>query len=206
MEVFDISMEISEDMVVYEGDSRVRLMRVKDISVDGVALSEITLGLHSGTHVDAPAHYLEDGKSVDQIPPIVGKAIVFDLSHIEDRITSLDLMRLEIKEGDIVLFKTQNSMLEGGDFSQEFVHLGDDGADFLVDRKVKAVGIDYLSVEAFGSKEHYVHKKLLSNNIAIIEGLVLGKIQPGSYTLFCLPLKVKGGEAAPARCILLKHF
>ncbi|MBN2014154.1 MAG: cyclase family protein [Candidatus Altiarchaeota archaeon] len=205
MEFFDISMEVSEDMVVYEGDPGVRLRKVKDISDDGVALSEITLCLHSGTHVDAPAHYFEDGRSIDLIPPIVGKAVVFDLSHVKDSITSLDLMRLEIVEGDIVLFKTQNSTLGGDDFSREFVYLGDDGADFLVDRGVKAVGIDYLSIEAFDSKEHYVHKKLLSNNIAIIEGLVLGKIQPGSYTLFCLPLKVRGGEAAPARCILSKH-
>jgi arylformamidase len=205
MEIFDISVGLSEDMVVYPGDPKVRLRKISSIKEDGVAVSELTFGLHSGTHIDAPSHYLSGGKSIDKLPLIVGAAKVCDLSKVEEEISVCDLSVLDVSAGDIVLFKTKNSLLwTKKKFFGDYVSLSALGAEYLVRKKVAAVGIDYLSVEAADSLEGSVHKILLANDIPIIEGLDLGGIEPGNYTLFCLPLKVVGGEAAPARCILVQ--
>lgn len=205
MEVFDVSMTLSEDMVVYEGDPTVRLQEISSIG-EGVRLSEIRMGLHAGTHVDAPSHYLVDGASIDQIPLIVGKARVCDLSSVKKEISPRDLKGCGIRVGEAALFKTSNSrLLQERMFSRDFVSLSLEGAEYLVEKKARAVGIDYLSIESFYSAEGKVHKLLLENNISIIEGLDLGKISPGVYDIFCLPLRVRGGEAAPARCILLRQ-
>ncbi len=207
MEIIDISMKISGDMITYEGDPRVTVEWVKNIREDGVVVSRICMGLHTGTHVDAPAHYLEDGNSIEDIDlkSLIGRAHVCDLTAIEGEIIESHLSNCDIREGEIILLKTGNSrLLRNKNFSGEFVHLSEDAADYLVERKIKAVGIDYLSIEKFNSGNSYVHRKLLSNNIPVIEGIDLNYVKPGVYTLFCLPLKVEGGEAAPARCILIK--
>ncbi len=207
MEIIDISMKISGEMMLYEGDPKVEIAAVKTFSDDGVVVSRIGMGLHSGTHVDSPAHYLEDGNSIDEtdLNSLIGDAIVLDLTSVEDCITASDLKKCTIGEGEIILFKTRNSnLLKKAVFSREFIHLNDDAADYLVDKNIKAVGIDYLSIEKFNSENNYVHKRFLSKNIPVIEGLVLEAVEPGRYTLFCLPLNIVAGEAAPARCVLLR--
>lgn len=200
-------MVLSDDTVTYEGDPKVTLNTLKTVRKDGVMLSKIAMSLHSGTHVDAPAHYIKNGKTVDRMEPdsLIGRAMVIDLTKVEDSIGKADLEERGIRKGDVVLLKTKNSrLLALKRFSRSFVHLSENSADYLIERKIKAVGIDYLSIEKFGPKENKVHKKLLSNNIPIIEGLNLEHVKPGAYTLVCLPLKIKNGEAAPTRCVLLR--
>ncbi len=207
MKIIDISMKISQGMVVYEGDPPVRIEQVQNIPEDGVAVSKIRMGLHTGTHVDAPAHYIEGGETIDEVSPgsLVGDALVCDLTFVEGEIGRRDLEKFDIRENSIVLLKTRNScLLKRKRFSRKFVCLGRDGADYLAEKNVKAVGIDYLSIEKFGHGRDCVHKKLLSNRILIIEGLDLENAGPGAYKIVCLPLRVKGGEAAPARCILIE--
>jgi arylformamidase len=203
MEVFDVSVTLSKETVVYPGDPKVLRRKLSNIKGAGVAVSEIRLGLHSGTHIDAPSHYLPKGKSIDELSLIVGPAKVCDLSKVKEEITADDLRGCDISSDDVVLFKTRNSSLwKRKKFSKDYVSLSFEAAKYLVRKKVAAVGIDYLSIEAFDS-DGSVHKALLAEDIPIIEGLDLGKITPGAYTLVCLPLKVAGGEAAPARCILI---
>ncbi|MBN2250836.1 MAG: cyclase family protein [Candidatus Altiarchaeota archaeon] len=207
MKIIDISMTLGEDMPVYEGDPEFRIKQLKDLSRDGVKLSSISMGLHTGTHVDAPAHYIMNGKTIDELDlkTLTGKARVCDLTYIRDRITEADLKKHGIRRGGIILLKTQNSeLLREKRFMHMFVSLAEDAADYLIRRRIKAVGIDYLSIEEFGSRTSYVHRNLLANGIQIMEGLLLDCVKAGTYTLYCLPLKVGGGESAPARCILVK--
>lgn len=207
MKIIDISMKISGGMITYEGDPKVKIEEMKNISEDGVVVSRICMGLHSGTHVDAPAHYLKIGESIDNInlDSLIGRAKVCDLTHVSDFIKDYDLEKCNVKKGEILLLKTRNSeLLKRKEFSTDFVYLNEDAADYLLAQEIKAVGVDYLSVEKFNSEYNYVHKKFLSNKIPIIEGLDLGNVEPGIYKLFCLPLKIMGGEAAPSRCILIK--
>ncbi|MDY6930838.1 MAG: cyclase family protein [Halobacteriota archaeon] len=207
MELIDITLPISESMLIYRGDPEVKIEQVKNIDVHGVKLSKISMGLHSGTHVDSPSHFLKDAESIDSLnlKSFVGDAKVFDLTSVEKSIEESDLSDFEIENGDIVIFKTTNSNLYKTDtFTKDFVHIGLSAAEYLVKKKVKTVGIDYLSIEKSGSKEHPVHKLLLSNGVIIVEGLDLRDVMPGDYTFFCLPLKIEGVEASPARCVLIR--
>jgi arylformamidase len=205
MKKIDISTGLSKNTVTYPGDPMVSITQERTLLKDGVRLSKISMGSHSGTHVDAPSHFLKDGKNIDEVglKPLIGKAIVCDLTSAGKTITSSDLKGRKIRRGDILLLKTRNSrLLKMGRFAKDYASLSLDAAEYLVKRGVKTVGIDYLSIEDFGGKG-LVHKKLLSAGIPIIEGLNLDKAKPGRYTLFCLPLNVIGCEAAPARCILM---
>lgn len=201
-------MTISRGMLIYEGDPGVELTKLKDVYENQVTLSKISMGLHAGTHVDAPSHYVMGGHSIENtdLNLLCGKARVCDLSSVDAlSINVSDLKDAGIVKDQIVLFKTRNSeLLEKPFFSREFVYLENDVADYLVEKGVRSVGMDYLSLESFNSKDHYVHKTLLSNNIPVIEGLDLRHVEAGSYMMYCLPLKIKRGEAAPARCILVR--
>jgi len=200
-------MALSEGMITYEGDPKLKLEKIKGFPENTVRLTKLHFGLHSGTHVDAPAHFLPDGDFINDVPldSLIGKAIVCDLTSVSEVISEKDLQDCDIKSWDIVLLKTTNSeLLSKPEFNRKFVHLSDDAADYLVEKRIKAVGIDYLSIEKFRSKTKHVHKTLLSNKIPIIEGLDLTNASAGEYTLYCLPLKITGVEAAPARCILVK--
>ncbi len=196
MKLIDISCPISPDSAVYPGDPKVKIDTLKTLRKDGFLLSRITMGLHTGTHIDAPSHYVPDGKSVDEIPleSLTGDAIVCDLSRLKRSITAGDLSKFEINAEDIVFLKTQDT--------KEHVFLEVDGADYLVKKKIKAVGIDCLSIDKYGSDA--AHKKLLGNDIPIIEGLVLGHVRGGRYLTHCSPLKITGAEASPARCVLVE--
>lgn len=141
---------------------------------------------------------------MDEIPleSLRGDAIVCDLSNVKNGIKAEDLKGFAINEGDIVFLKTKNSSLDGKKFLKGFICLEDDGADYLLKKRIKAVGIDYVSIEKYGSDT--VHKKLLKNNIPIIEGLALGHVKGGRYLTHCSPLKITGAEASPARCVLVE--
>lgn len=209
MKIIDISWTISERMTVYK-DKRVkrpRITQTKTLRVDGANESKYVLESHTGTHVDSPRHFIRRGRSINNISlsSLVGLCKVLDLTRVRDKITVEELKKHSINNAEIVLLKTKNSSLpETAKFAKEFVYLDKGGAVFLASKGVKAVGIDYLGIER-NQPLHESHKTLLRKNVAIIEGLRLKHVQPGHYTLICLPLKIDGGDAAPARAILLKE-
>jgi arylformamidase len=206
MKVLDISVPNGVGQHVYPGDPEPKIDSVRKIANGDVAnLSLLTMGSHTGTHVDAPYHFIKDGARLGQVSMdrMVGEALVADLRG-RASIDASALKDVPIKRGDIVLFLTDNSARWAApSFQRDFTYLTKDAADVLVEAGVKAVGIDYLSIEQFGSPDFPVHHRLLGQDVFVIEGLDLGAVTPGRYTLVCLPLKFPELDGAPARAVLL---
>jgi len=202
----DISIPIREAMAHWPGDPPISIKRIGDMEQGDTAnMSVISMGTHSGTHVDAPIHFVKDGKGVDTIPldTVVGKARVIEIKD-QESIKPEELLGHRIRSGERILFKTHNSshIWHKDEFVEDFVFISDAAADFLVDRGIRLVGIDYLSVGSIKYGGSYVHQKLLNGGIWIIEGLNLSRVTPGKYDLICLPLRIVAGDGAPARAIL----
>ena len=198
MEIFDVSVPVQPGMVTYPGDPTVKLERVSAIADGAVAnISRLDFGVHTGTHVDAPLHFIDGPPGTDQLPldVLVGPARVIEA-------TSLDAEGLaEAELAERVLLKTSNSELWSRDeFADDFVSLTEDGARLLVERGVRLIGIDYLSVGDEGA-----HHVLLEAGVVAIEGLDLRGVDPGEYQLVCAPLKLVGSDGAPARVFLLRE-
>jgi len=206
--IYDITVPIAEGMPLWPGDPAVRLERVKSIKKgDPCNVSSLSMGMHTGTHIDAPFHYLDRGAKIDSVPleTLNGPCRVIEVDagplierrHLEDA---------GIRKGGRVLFKTRNSGLwrKGNTgFNEDFVALGLSAAEYLAERGVILAGIDYLSIEAFPAGEgNPVHKELLRNSIVVLEGLDLSAVPAGRYDLVCLPLKISGAEGAPVRAFL----
>jgi len=211
MKIYDITMTISQDMPFYPGEQKAALtfdMRIEDGSIANV--SQLTLGIHTGTHVDAPLHFIADGESIDQIDAYAysGDCYVADFSNVDVCITKDDLMQHDDNFAGckILLFKTRNSMLlEQSGYHKKHVYLHPEAAEYLVYKGIKVVGIDYLSIEGFFETGGKTHLALLRNDVLIIEGVNLTGIEQGEYELICLPLKIKGAEGSPARAVLIKR-
>ncbi|MCS7202711.1 MAG: cyclase family protein [Dictyoglomus sp.] len=201
----DVSLLIHENMLFWPSDPKFFLERVSEISKGNNAnLSRISLGLHTGTHIDTPYHFLDDGKTLEKIDisRFYGIAKVFEIRS-EDKISLIDIEKLEIEKDDIILFKTKNSLLlRENIFHENYIGLSIEGAEYLVEKEIKAVGIDYLSIGPRGEEGRKVHKILLSREIGIVEGLDLINVSPGKYFFIALPLKIKGGEGSPVRAVL----
>jgi len=203
--IIDISWPISSHMTAYKDRSVVAFTHTKIYEKDHAREAQIVLGTHSGTHVDAPSHFLEHGQPLDQIDLnyLIGPCKVLDLTNIEEKITAKDLYNFDIVENDRILLKTKNSFLDSNaPFDSLFVYLEKSGADYLAAKNIQSIGIDYLGIER-NQPDHATHSIVLEKNIPIIEGLRLGHVEPGEYMLCCLPLALQGLEAAPARAILL---
>lgn len=204
--VIDISWPISETMTAYKNQHEVKFADIATFSGDNYRKSRITMSSHDGTHVDAPSHFVEHGSSIDQLPltSLVGSCKVIDVTHVEEKITQADIAACDINAGDIILFKTKNSFLSPtAHFNPQFVFIQHDAAQFLADKKIKAVGVDYLGIER-SQPGHETHISFFSNNIAVVEGLRLGDVEPGAYFFCCLPLNIQGLEGAPARAVLFQ--
>lgn len=208
MQLFDISVPIRPGMIVYDGDPDVYVERVKTIAGGASAnVSRIDFGVHTGTHVDAPGHFIDGAAGVETLPldALIGPAFVVDATGISGNIDAATLTGLEIPvDATRLIFKTTNSALWDLDrFSADFYALTDDAAKALVARGVRLVGIDYLSI---GPKGNGVatHVALLEAGVVIVEGLDLRNVEPGSYQLACLPLKIVGSDGAPARAVLMR--
>src|SRR5208283_1987914 len=207
MKLFDITLPITNDLPVWPGDPSVSLtMNTSIAKGDGCNVTGIQMGAHTGTHIDAPYHFLQDGATIDSIPleTFMGRCVVIEVDS-EVSIQKKDILKYDIAGQSRVLVKTRNSQIWTGafkSFDTNYVSLGKDAAQYLVEMKVLLVGIDYLSVESFNSPDSSVHKLLLMHNIIILEGLNLSGVKAGLYELFCLPLKLMGCEGAPARVIL----
>jgi arylformamidase len=200
----DISVPLRDDMVHWTGDPAVQVVRVSDVERgDSHTLSKISMGSHTGTHVDAPLHFIKKGIGIDEMPlnSLVGRARVLEIKDSES-IKLSELTDHGIRRGERILFKTRNSELwQSGRFEPDFVFLTNEAAEFLAQRHVRVVGVDYLSV---GEYRHggYPHKILLGAGTWILEGLDLSQIGSGSYYMVCLPLRLEHGDGAPARAII----
>jgi len=204
--MYDISMTIKKDMLVYKGKDQIRphLSTVRDFSQGDAHESELQMNVHTGTHVDAPLHMLEDGENSNLFfaeNPFY-QAQLIDLTELEEKITAADLKDYEIKENSFIILKTKNSepgFLENT--PEKFIYLAESGAEYLRDKKVKGVGIDTNGIER-AQPGHPTHKKLLKNKIMILEGLRLNEITAGNYILLLSFLKIAESDGLPGRAYL----
>ena len=208
MRIHDVSVGISPEIPVWPGDAPVRLERVQSMDAGAHAnVSRFEAGVHVGTHIDAPLHFIAGGRSVEAIPlkTMIGRAYVVELKRAEVlNASTLDGARIPPRTRRL-LFKTRNSdSWTKGErkFRRDFVAVDSSGAEWLVRKGVRLVGVDYLSVAPFGDGGP-THRILLEAGIVIVEGLNLAAVIQGRYTIYCLPLKLLGSDGAPARVILV---
>jgi len=196
---------------VYEGDAPMKFDFLKDMRKgDGLTLSAYSLGAHSGTHIDAPMHFVRDGASIDRVSlePLIGPARVIDIADGVQSIDAAELNRHRWKGTPRVIFRTRSSLrgwMKSATFHRDFAYIAPDAAQLLADAGVQLVGIDYISAERFGAPAPLTHRILLGKGIPIVEGLSLEAVRPGDYDLIVLPMKVAGHEGAPARAVLRKR-
>jgi len=206
MRVIDISVPNGPSQHVYPGDPAPRVEQAKAIGRGDVCnVSLLTMGSHTGTHVDAPHHFIDGGPRLGEVAldRMVGEALVVDLRG-RAAVDAAALADAPLRAGDILLCHTDNSeRWAAPNFQTDFTYLTLDAARLLVERGVRAVGIDYLSIEQFGSSDFPVHHCLLGAGVFVIEGLDLRGAEPGRYTLVCLPLRFPELDGAPARAVLL---
>ncbi|MHC1591202.1 MAG: cyclase family protein [Candidatus Helarchaeales archaeon] len=206
----DISIYLGIESAVYPGDPEFDLEYVQDINKgDPFFLSKITTSSHVGTHVDFPLHFIPGGNSSENysLDRFILPAEVVQVSE-KDSIQKADVSNIDFDQVEAILFKTRNSLSglsTSGRFTESYVALSLEAAEFCIENGIKLVGIDYISIEQFGTTRYPVHVKLLENDVLILEGLNLAGVIPGRYLLICLPLKVKGAEAVPARAILMER-
>ena len=209
MPIYDVSVALSADTPTYPGDPGIDISQSQSLANgDPANVSVIHFGAHSGTHVDAPAHFIAGAGHVDSLPleTLIGRAQVVEVPQTIDTITA-EFITSYCNTGETrYLFKTRNSIFweNGSDFRSDYTSLDASAARELVRLGVKLVGIDYLSIEKFGAETYETHHTLLSEAIVIIEGLNLSQISAGVYELICLPLRIAGGsgDGAPARVVL----
>ncbi len=196
---------------VYEGDAPMKFEFLKDMRKgDALTLSAYSLGAHSGTHIDAPMHFVLGGASIDRVPlqPLIGPARVIDIPDGVQAIDVAELNRHEWKGAQRVIFRTRSSLrgwMASANFHRDFAYIAPDAAQLLADAGVQLVGIDYISAEQFGAPAPMTHRILLGKGIPIVEGLSLEGVSAGDYDLIVLPIKIAGHEGAPARAILRKR-
>jgi len=212
MKIFDISVTLEDGIPIWPGNPPFELVRVNKLEEGATSnVSKLSLGVHTGTHVDAPIHFIQGGSGVDQLPLeiLTGKATVhaLDLPAPRGNITAAALEAASPKinaNAERVLLKTRNSELwrSPHPFQSDFAGITADGAQWIVDHKIKLIGVDYLSVgpKSAGKPTHEI---LLKAGVLIVEGLNLREVEKGEYEFFCLPLKLKDCDGAPARAILV---
>jgi arylformamidase len=209
MKIYDVTVAIREQMPVWEGDPAVAVRGERSLaSGDGANVSSLCFGAHTGTHVDAPNHFIEGTRRVDELDlaKLIGPCRVVEIAADVIGVEPEHLPSLDGVER--LILKTRNSEFwstpEDG-FRKDFTYITHATAKLIADADVKLIGIDYLSIEAPGSEGHPVHVTLLEKEIVILEGLDLRAVPPGDYSLACLPLKYVGGtgDGAPARTVLM---
>jgi len=193
---------------VYAGDAPMKFDFLHDMRKgEAFTLSVYSLGAHSGTHIDAPMHFIRDGASIDRVPlsALIGPARVIDIADAVQAIDAAELNRHDWRGAPRILFRTRSALrgwMSSATFHRDFAYIGPDAAQLLADAGVQLVGIDYISAEQFGAAAPLTHRTLLGKNIPIVEGLALDHVSAGDYDLIVLPMKVGGHEGAPARAIL----
>jgi arylformamidase len=210
MKIYDISLPVRPDMVIWPDSQNVNVQRVFDQeNGDTATVSTLTLGIHTGTHLDAPLHFVRKGNAIEalELSSLCGPALVYHALDA-DFLTADCFEKLNIPSGtERLLIRTRNSSLWRNDISEfnpDYVAVSADGAQWLVKHKIKLIGVDYLSVAPFNDLVT-PHEILLQAGIIPLEGLDLSQVESGLYMLYCLPLKLVGVEGAPARTILIKN-
>jgi len=202
--IHDVSVPLVPGLAVFPGDPPIGVERVQQAGDAPYGLSRLSLTTHSGTHVDAPAHFVAGGATVDALPLeiLMGKTRVVELVARE-RVERADLESLDLRDDLRVLLKTRMSgqLLKAG-YQEDHVYLSEDAALYLVQAGLKLVGFDYLSIDRFGNSGFPAHHALLGAGVIVVEGLDLSEVEPGEYDMACLPLRVGGGDGAPARVVL----
>ncbi len=202
----DVSVPLHPGLVHWPGDPRFEIERVSALERgDPATVSKLTMGVHTGTHMDAPAHFLRGGATIDTLPldATMGPARVIAISDPES-VKPAELRSHRVNRGERILLRTRNSgrRWTREAFFEDFVYIAADAARFLAERDVRCVGVDYLSVGGFHRDGRETHEALLAAGVWIIEGLDLSAVEPGRYELICLPLRIAGAEGAPARALL----
>jgi len=202
----DVSVPLRTAMVHWPGDPPVRITHSQDMERgDPCTVSLLEMGAHSGTHMDAPAHFIRGGRGIDHLPldASIGSARVISIRG-QESIKPNHLVRHRIRRGERILFKTHNSARcwDTDSFVEDFVHISAGAASYLSERQVRLVGVDYLSVGGFRTDGVETHQALLKAGIWILEGLNLRRVRPGRVQLICLPLKIAGADGAPARALV----
>jgi len=208
--MIDISIDLSKDTIVYPGDPVPKIwLRIKMANGDIANVGQMNVGTHHGTHLDVPFHFGEGKETVETIPLeyFFGDALVIDLTKVNKCITAADLSKVKnISKFKKVLFKTQNSLkfLKQKKFAKNFIYISGDAAEFLVNKGIKTVALDYITIDPYGSEAFPAHHTLLRAKIVVVEGVNLEKVSPGKYTFACFPVKIKNADGAPCRAVLMK--
>lgn len=202
--VYDVTVPLAPGLPAYPGDPPFEIEAIQRLGSAPFSLSRMSLATHTGTHVDAPAHFLPGGATIDSLPLeiLLGKARVVEIPARE-RIDRADLEPRDLRDDLRILLKTRMSgqMLKPG-FQEDHLYLTGDAAAYLAQAGLKLVGFDYLSVDRYGAPDYPAHHALLEAGVIIVEGLDLSEVEPGEYDMACLPLRVADGDGAPARVIL----
>ena len=209
-EVFDISVTLGQEAVVYPGDPEFSLEVLSSLSEGASAqVSRFSMCAHSGTHLELPAHFLAGADTIEKYPAksFILSAQVVQIENSE-AVERRELSTKEIKTGRALLFKTRNSasdLVRAGRFCEDYVYIAPDAALFCLEKQARLVGLDYCSIDRFGAAKDYpAHKILLNKGLLILEGINLKEVPEGDYSLVCLPLKIKGAEASPVRAVLIR--
>lgn len=207
--VHDISAPLRPDLPIWPGEEGLRRTLVATQPADPANVSHLAMGAHTGTHIDAPVHFLPGGGGIDDLAPdtFVGPCHVADLRHLTDTIGAGDLDEASIPEEIVrILALTRNSGWSHADtsFRRDYVAYDLSAAEWCVDRGIRLLGIDYLSIEAYESDDHPVHKALLGAGVAVLEGVDLFGVSPGAYHLVALPILIPGSDGAPVRAVLIE--
>ena len=201
--VHDISVPIRPDMHIYRGNPGMSLARHESIAEGAIAnVSKLELGVHSGTHIDGPSHFIDGALGTEALPldAMIGPATVVDATGATGDLDEAALESLDLPDGERLLLKTTNSALwNEPEFTHDFIRLTGSGARRLIDRGVRLIGIDYLSIGDMDA-----HRELLGAGIVALEGLDLRAVEPGEYVLICLPLRLEGSDGAPCRAVLTR--
>lgn len=205
MKIIDISIELSNHTITYPGNPSVSIEVHNAMPDHSSHLSKISMGSHSGTHIDAPKHSIVGGGSISGYPleAFYGECRVLDLTNCEKSIMKDDLIKFNIKKNERILAKTKNSERGFSEFRPDFIYLDGDASEYLSDIGIVLFGIDYLSVKQRGSIDNRPHTEFLKNNIPIVEGLDLLNVNEGEYILSCFPLKIEDIDGSPARAVLI---
>jgi arylformamidase len=204
--LFDVSVPLKSGMVHWPGDPDVIIKRNSDMNEgEDANTSIISMSNHTGTHMDAPLHFIKGGMSLDDLPleAVIGKARLIEVADT-DVIEAKHLEEKGISAGERIIIKTRNSDIKWWemDFLDKYVYLSEDAAAYLADKKIRTLGVDYLSIGGKDINTKETHDHILGAGIWVIEGLKLDEVMPGNYELIALPLKLVNGDGAPCRVVL----
>ena len=202
----DVSVPLHTGMVHWPTDPSVRIERIADMDQGAVCnVSKVEMCAHVGTHMDGLNHFIKDGAPLDTIPfdAVIGPCRIIEIKDT-DSVKRDELKKHNLRKGERILLKTRNSKRQwwDEDFDTRFIHISKDAAQHMVERDIRTIGIDYLSVGGYERDGVECHQVLLGAGVWIIEGLNLTKVKPGKYDLICLPVKIRNSDGAPARAIL----